>query len=99
MNFKKASQEEVIGTHLMGYIETSYARLVEEFGEPEDGEYKIDAMWFLKFEDGTIATIYNYKDGYNYLGIKGREVESIRDWHVGGFSKDAVERVREMIEI
>jgi hypothetical protein len=68
----------IVGTSLMGYCDanTTYAELVACFGEPEtdiDGE-KVDAEWCIKFEDGTIATIYNYKNGRNYLGKEGMDV-------------------------
>lgn len=73
---------------LQGYVDASYADLVRVFGAPNaptDG-YKTDAEWRLML-DGTYCTIYNYKDGHNYLGAEGLPVEDIRDWHIGGNSK------------
>ena len=68
------------GTGLMGYINSTYKELVEHFGLPVnvDGE-RIGLRWHIKFDDGQVATIFNYKgeDGYN----------------VGGFKQDIVERV------
>lgn len=91
----------VEGTHLCGYLDVSYEALVAALGEPLEGEYKTDAEWHLRFPDGDIATIYNYKTGPNYLGAEGTPVDEIRDWHVGGHpdygSPEAaalVERVR-----
>lgn len=93
------------GTGLQGYCEegTTYAELVACFGEPHsDGDgYKVDAQWILQFSDGTVATIYNYKSGKNYLGDdEGACVENLigSDWHIGGTSEKAVDRVWAAIE-
>jgi hypothetical protein len=86
---------------LRGCIEVSYADLVKAFGEPmEDGfdDYKSDAEWEILFEDGTVATIYNYKNGVNYCGESGTPTEQITDWHVGGFNENAVERIQEVLK-
>ena len=89
---------KVCGTHLVGEIDADYMELVELFGEPTNGDgYKVDAEWTVKFKDGTIATIYNYKTGKNYNGAEGEETEKIRDWHIGGHDKNAYERVMEVI--
>jgi hypothetical protein len=85
---------DINGSCLQGYIAANYHDLVEVFGEPSNGdEYKIDAEWDILFEDGTVATIYNWKNGYNYCGMGGLHVDDITDWHVGGFSKQAVQNV------
>lgn len=86
------------GTYFQGEIEASYAHLCELFGNPTNGdEYKTDAEWEVEFEDGTVATIYNWKDGKNYNGPEGMETEDITNWHIGGHDKKAVERVREIM--
>ena len=83
------------GTSLQGEIICPYSKLVELFGEPTTGdEYKIDAEWELEFEDGTIATIYNWKSGKNYLGKHGTPTVHITEWHIGGNSERAVELVK-----
>ena len=85
-------------TSLMGYVTVFYRDLVEAFGEPNsigDG-YKVDAEWILEIDD-TIVTIYNYKTGKNYNGEDGDDVEDITDWHVGGYTKTAVDLVREAL--
>jgi hypothetical protein len=81
----------VNGTHLQSYIDISYAEIVDALGEPQDSDgYKVDAEWTIEDEDGTVATIYNYKDGHNYNGAAGLSVEEIRDWHIGGHDEKAV---------
>ena len=86
---------EINGTSLMGRIEADYAELVRAFGEPnsEGDTTKSDAEWAWQFEDGTVATIYNWKNGKNYCGEYGQEVENIKNWNIGGYSKHAVECV------
>lgn len=97
---KKADWRAVNGTSLKGYVSTDYATLVEVFGEPHsDGDgYKVDAEWMLQFSNGVVATIYNYKDGRNYCGEDGLDVEDICDWHVGGKSSMADRTVDQYIE-
>ncbi len=82
------------GTSLMGYIDISYAELVEKLGAGDRfDDYKSDAGWTIQFANGAVATIYNYKDGINYCGESGTPKESIRDWHIGGNGKRALKAV------
>ncbi len=73
------------GTSFQGYVNVDYATLVNVFGEPEGffDNYKSDCAWALEI-NGVICTIYNYKDGRNYLGARGLDKENITDWHIGG---------------
>jgi hypothetical protein len=89
------------GTHLQGSIECSYDKLVDLFGAPELSEGcgdKVDAEWALRFSLGTVATIYNWKNGKSYCGPSGTPVELIRKWNVGGLNERALSRVSEIIE-
>jgi hypothetical protein len=101
MNFKTFNEwdNRFNGTSLAGHVETTFAELVSVFGEPIDGDDKTDAEWLVEFEDGTLATIYNYKDGINYNGEDGTPVEYITDWHVGGKNGNSVKRVLEALRI
>ncbi len=79
-------------TCLQGYIKTTYEKLVESFGEPDynnDGDGKVTCEWRLKFADGTVASIYDYKE-------KSTPLEEY-NWHIGGFNKYAVKRVEETL--
>ena len=98
------NSSKIIGTSLSGYLNVSYQTLVELFGEPNakvDG-HKTDAEWHVKVkEEGdapAYATIYNYKDGKNYLGAEGLNVEDIKDWHVGSKSKWTLYNLEECVE-
>ena len=78
-------------TSLQGYITADYDTLEKLFGTPTEGDgYKIDAEWSIEFKDGTVATIYNWKDGKNYCGAEGIPVNDIKNWHIGGKTHRAV---------
>lgn len=80
---------DINGTHLQGYIKTTYNQLVEVFGEPQEGFDKSTAEWSIQFSDGTIATLYDYKEHstpyYPY------------DWHIGGHNSRAALLVAEAL--
>lgn len=101
MNFQVSNDVNINGTSLVGQIDCGYDHLVRVLGAPNrDGDgYKVDAEWTLRFDDGTIATIYNWKDGRNYLGAHGARVETIRDWHVGGKTDRALYLVAGLLGI
>ena len=80
------------GTGYVGEIDASYDELNAAFGAPfgPSGDGKVRAEWTLKFDDGTVATIYDYK---HHL-----PVEQVRDWHVGGHVARALGKVKSAIE-
>lgn len=90
---------DLTGTSLQGEMVVEYDILVKMFGRQNtknDG-YKVDAEWLLWTPFG-VATIYNYKDGKNYLGKGGLPIKSITDWHIGGHNKNAAIIVKTAIE-
>ncbi|MFN6304369.1 MAG: hypothetical protein ACK42H_19455 [Planctomycetota bacterium] len=88
------------GSHLQGYVDAGYDELLTLFGKPHDGDgYKVDAEWSVQFSDGTVATIYNYKNGRNYCGSSGTPKQSITNWHIGGFTKQAVDNVQIAVDL
>ena len=95
MEFKTHNQKDIDcnGTSLIGCLDISYKELLDKLGEPNNGDdYKVDAAWNIEFEDGTILTVYNYKD-VNYNGTDGTPTEEIRDWHVGGYSNKSLDYI------
>ena len=94
---------DVCGTSLVGYLPhpTPYEDIVKIFGNPlfEGDGYKTDAEWIIEFDDGEVATIYNWKNGKNYCGNDGLEIELITNWNIGGNSQDVVYRIVEMIQL
>lgn len=96
----KLTTDGIGGTWLQGCIEETYDRLVEVFGEPncEGDEYKVQKEWVIKFADGTIATIYDYKEGDCYNGPgQGTHYTKVTDWHIGGRDQRAVTLVQEAL--
>jgi hypothetical protein len=89
---------ELGGTSLQGYISADYKTLCEVFGQPTEGDgYKTDAEWLIKFGKSTVAAIYNYKNGKNYLGREGIDKTKITEWNVGGNSFKSVELIEKAI--
>ena len=78
-------------TALMGYVNTTYARLVEVFGQPINGsgDGKVNSEWIIKFNNGEVATIYNYKTGTTPTDDY--------DWHIGGNKKWVVAAVSALV--
>lgn len=86
-------------TSFQGEVDAGFNLLCTLFGRPFSGdEYKVDAEWVIEFEDGTVASIYNWKDGFNYLGAQGTPSDQIGSWHVGGRDKRSVELVKDVLE-
>ena len=86
------------GTTHQGFCFPTYSLLVDTFGLPRAGDgYNTDAEWHIEFEDGTVATVYNFKNGPASLGTAAKPVERIEDWMIGGKSREAVRMVREAL--
>jgi len=85
---------DINGTCYAGTVNSSYTNIVNKLGSPTDSfdDYKSDAEWYVEFEGGIVATIYNWKNGKNYCGEDGLEIHEITEWHIGG-SHMAVEWV------
>lgn len=83
----------------VGTLHAPYRLLVLKFGEPMEGDgYKVDAEWGIKFEDGTVAFVYNYKTGRNYNGDDGMYTARIREWSIGGTSTQAVDNLNTILD-
>ena len=73
------------GTSLVGYVTTTYNKLVNLFGDPCTDYDKSTAHWNIQAQDGTVATIYDYKE-YS-------TPTSMYRWHIGGHSEKALQLV------
>jgi len=82
---KFTTDANVNGTSLKGYIVADYDQLVKVFGQPAFGGDKINVVWELAFEDGTVATIYDWKEPAVPMGRYA--------WHIGGKTQAAVDHV------
>tara|TARA_R100000808_G_scaffold14980_1_gene35026 strand:- start:1231 stop:1533 length:303 start_codon:yes stop_codon:yes gene_type:complete len=100
MNYLTHNDKEInfMGTSYVGEIIVNYNKLVDVFGKSQSwDDYKTDAHWTIEFEDGEIATIYNWKNGVNYLGKEGSSTSKIKEWNIGGRSSDVVERIKSLL--
>ncbi len=83
------NRDRADGTSLCGSIDCSYDEVVAVFGVPDfygSDDDKVKVEWINRFEDGTIATIYDYKSDLR--------PEANQDWHIGGFrDEQALEKV------
>ena len=84
--------DDASGTSLTGYLPmpTPFADLVAAFGEPLGPGDKTLAEWVIRFADGTVATVYDYK---NY----GMRREDVTSWHIGGHDKRAADLINDLI--
>jgi len=95
-NFVTGRNIEASGTSLMGNVIATRELLESVFGYPnfeEDGYDKVTTEWVIRFDDGLIATIYDWKR-YEQ-GAPG--VNEVYAWHVGGSVADAARRVRGLV--
>ena len=78
------------GIDRMAEFCATYEQLVKTFGEPnyETDGYYFDVCWLIFTPEGVVK-IHNWKDGKNYLGDKGLEVEKILQWEISGHSHQA----------
>ena len=90
MKFTQGTWTEANGTSLQGYITATYDQLVARFGQPDGGGDKTTVEWVLAFADGTIATIYDWKEYETPMGLYR--------WHIGGVNKTAVTRVTQSLK-
>lgn len=77
------------GTCLQGRVTTTFDRLVSLLGEGLGTGDKTTQEWMIEFSDGTVATIYDWKQYETPLGFY--------NWHVGGHSSTAVRRVEALL--
>lgn len=76
-------------THLQGYVKTTLDDLIQTFGVPQEGFDKSTVEWSLQFEDGIVATIYDYKEDTT--------PKYLYDWHIGGHTSLAATRIGEIL--
>lgn len=96
MKYQQTDTSKSNGSHLQGYVESTFDEIIEIFGSPKHGPDafyldKVTCEWVLEFEDGTIATIYDWKmceTPYNKYY-----------WHIGGFDQKSVDLIQEIVAI
>ena len=88
MDIEMQPEPTANGTHLVGYIDCSYAELVDIFGLPKSGDsWKVRAHWVMRL-NGLLCTIYDWKCSPEWSD-EGVELTEVTTWNVGGFSSDS----------
>ena len=83
-------------THGVGSFNAPFSYVRAILGRPiykkafEGHDYKSDVVWqiFIKADPIEIIRVYNYKDGKNYLGDEGKDVEQITYWKIGSNNRE-----------
>ena len=87
------------GTGFKGKIKLDYYDILDRLGKPKECDgHKTDAEWEIEFYDGTVATLYNWKNGKNFCGEKGLALYQIDKWNVGGFKREALDKVNKLFK-
>ena len=91
MKFKPAKSANM--SSYKGCFTAYYSELVEMFGRPNSGPNadldKVTCEWILEFEDGEIATIYDWLNNRTPMGMA--------EWHIGGYSELAAQHVLDVV--
>lgn len=94
MNELEYQPHPSLGTSLVGYVSTTIDDLIDTFDLPQYGSLtdqpydKIQAGWSFITRSGVIFTIYDYKET--------APLQMIKDWHIGGNSRQALDVMREL---
>ena len=94
----QADQRLADGTSNQGSITATLRSLIKIFGQPNgQPSDKTTVEWVLQFENGTVATVYDWKrDEY---GLGEIDLDELVDWNIGGFDNDAYEQVRRAVRL
>ena len=94
MTYKVNSKTTSIkGSSFKGNVCTTYDELISKLGESRgpSGDNKVKAEWIIEGEDGTVATIYDWK--LNNIP------KDLYYWHVGGSTHKALDLVEEVLGV
>lgn len=85
MNFRTHNDGPVndSGTSLQGYVQATLLELTRVFGKPQGTSDHVTTEWLIRFEDGTIATIYDWDRA------EPPAPTEVIDWHIGGMTRRA----------
>lgn len=94
MEYVTHNEDDLInanGTHLLGTITMPCFEIEAALGKPQTGDFdKVQAEWLIQFEDGQVATIYDWKENKPYWDVT--------EWHIGGNNAEIVERVLSILK-
>ena len=96
MNWQRGG--DIDGLSRQGCAPFPYDRIVEVFGKPDETPWSDESAftWSITFDDGTVASLYDYKASSLYderLPSPEQMKRDFRDWSIGGKGWPAVDLV------
>ena len=94
------SNIDVNRTSHQGEISETFENLLKVFGTPmgASDDNKVDVEWNIMFNDGVVATIYNWKNGPASMGANGTNPVDNEIWHIGRKTISAVYDIEEILQ-
>lgn len=92
MKWTRGNLEKISGSFYVGQIDLSFLDIVRKLGpaSAKSPDGKVKARWIIKFEDGTIASLYDWKSGTS--------IKDLSNWRIGGHSYLAMYYVYQIFE-
>jgi len=90
---------KMVGTHFFASIKgLFFNQLTELFGKPIENETEntdTRYQWLIEFEDGLLATIYDWKVDYEKNSVWTQPIE----WHIGGHDPRVMDRIYKITRV
>jgi len=89
--------DQLDNTHLVGEITVNRMHIERAFGEPTfygSSDDKVTVEWVIVFDDGTVATIYDWKR----YDLGSPLIDEMYSWHIGGKNYEAMYLVKQALE-
>lgn len=87
------------GTHFCGWFEATRQQIEDAIGAPtylsHEPREKVTIEWGIQFDDGTVATIYDWKR----FSKNELRLDEVYRWHIGGIGLKSVRKVSQALGI
>jgi hypothetical protein len=70
---------DIGGTSRIGTLKASRNELERQFGKPDTDYPKTTYHWQIRFPDGSVITIYDYRERNRFA-----DGDDVREWSIGG---------------
>lgn len=85
MNFQTHIEAEIDTDNVswtFATIQASKGQLIKVFGQPIESDGRVQNQWIIKFSDGTVATIYDYR-------LREIHMDDNITWNIGADRSDS----------